>query len=185
MIIGISGPAGAGKDTAASYITQRLGIEHISGGDVLRNMLSELGLKPTKNAVSDFGTFLRQHYGADFIIRAVIAKTQNADDFINSGLRTVEECQIIQANGGKVMYIEAPSSLRYQRITNRNRGGEQTDIQSLQKQDEKEANAGVELAENLNAVRSIADDIVMNDASIEALREQLEVILKRHGLLES
>ncbi len=34
--IGITGPSGAGKDTASAYLAQRHGIPHVSGGDTLR-----------------------------------------------------------------------------------------------------------------------------------------------------
>ncbi len=34
MIIGITGLAGAGKDTAANYLATALNTKHISGGDI-------------------------------------------------------------------------------------------------------------------------------------------------------
>ncbi len=63
MIIGITGPAGAGKDSAADYLAKKMDAPHISGGDLLRELLRGMGLDPKKSAIGDFGTFLRTHYG--------------------------------------------------------------------------------------------------------------------------
>jgi cytidylate kinase len=100
IVIAVTGPAGAGKDVAAAYIAKKLDLEHVSGGDILRSMLESLGLESKKSAVGDFGTFLRTHYGTDVIIKYVISKAKNDQAVVNSGLRSLTEAKLIQANGG-------------------------------------------------------------------------------------
>jgi cytidylate kinase len=46
MLITVSGPAGSGKSTLAASLAEELGVEHISGGDVFREIASERGLTP-------------------------------------------------------------------------------------------------------------------------------------------
>jgi len=46
MLITVSGPAGSGKSTLAASLAEELGVEHVSGGDVFRNLASERGLTP-------------------------------------------------------------------------------------------------------------------------------------------
>lgn len=46
MLITISGPAGSGKSTAAGALADLLGYEHVSGGDIFRDLASERGLTP-------------------------------------------------------------------------------------------------------------------------------------------
>lgn len=46
MLITISGPAGSGKSTAASALADRLGYEHVSGGDIFRDLAAEHDLTP-------------------------------------------------------------------------------------------------------------------------------------------
>jgi len=46
MLITVSGPAGSGKSTLAAELAAELGVEHVSGGDVFRNLASERGLTP-------------------------------------------------------------------------------------------------------------------------------------------
>jgi cytidylate kinase len=46
MLITVSGPAGSGKSTLAADLAARLGYEHVSGGDIFREIADERGLTP-------------------------------------------------------------------------------------------------------------------------------------------
>lgn len=46
MLITVSGPPGAGKSTAASGLAEALGLEHVSGGDIFRELADERGYTP-------------------------------------------------------------------------------------------------------------------------------------------
>ena len=46
MLITVSGPAGSGKSTLAASLAEELGVGHVSGGDVFRELASERGLTP-------------------------------------------------------------------------------------------------------------------------------------------
>jgi len=46
MLITVSGPAGSGKSTLAGDLATRLGYEHVSGGDIFRDIAAERGLSP-------------------------------------------------------------------------------------------------------------------------------------------
>ena len=46
MLITVSGPAGSGKSTLAASLAAELGVEHVSGGDVFREVASERDLTP-------------------------------------------------------------------------------------------------------------------------------------------
>jgi cytidylate kinase len=46
MLITISGPAGSGKSTVATGLSETLGYEHVSGGDIFRELADERGLTP-------------------------------------------------------------------------------------------------------------------------------------------
>jgi cytidylate kinase len=46
MLITVSGPAGSGKSTLASGLANRLGYEHVSGGDIFRDIAAERDLSP-------------------------------------------------------------------------------------------------------------------------------------------
>jgi cytidylate kinase len=46
MLVTISGPAGSGKSTAAASLAETLDYEHVSGGDIFRELAAERGLTP-------------------------------------------------------------------------------------------------------------------------------------------
>jgi len=46
MLITVSGPAGSGKTTLAASLAEHLGYEHVSGGDIFREIAAERDLTP-------------------------------------------------------------------------------------------------------------------------------------------
>ena len=46
MLITVSGPGGSGKSTLAADLADRLGCDHVSGGDIFRSIADERGLTP-------------------------------------------------------------------------------------------------------------------------------------------
>ncbi len=44
MLITVSGPAGSGKSTLAANLADRLGYDHVSGGDIFRALADERGM---------------------------------------------------------------------------------------------------------------------------------------------
>ncbi|WP_225334896.1 (d)CMP kinase [Halomicrobium urmianum] len=44
MLITVSGPAGSGKSTLAANLADRLGYDHVSGGDIFRSLADERGV---------------------------------------------------------------------------------------------------------------------------------------------
>ncbi len=174
MIIGITGPAGSGKDTSAHHIADHFNIFHVSGGDILREMLTDTGLEPKKAALGPFGVFVRQMYGADEIARRVLKKSEGHEHVLYSGFRSQAEAEAVHAHGGVIVYIDAPSTLRHVRIGERAREGDDVDKKSLDALDAQESTPGAIENENLAAVKAIADTIIMNDGSIEDLYAKLD-----------
>ena len=46
MLITVSGPAGSGKSTLAASLAEALGYDHVSGGDIFRDLAAERDLSP-------------------------------------------------------------------------------------------------------------------------------------------
>jgi cytidylate kinase len=46
MLITVSGPAGSGKSTLAAGLAEHLGYDHVSGGDIFRDIAAERELSP-------------------------------------------------------------------------------------------------------------------------------------------
>ncbi|MFB6302735.1 MAG: (d)CMP kinase [Haloferacaceae archaeon] len=48
MLLTVSGPAGSGKSTTAAGLADVLGYEHVSGGDIFRDLAAERGYTPVE-----------------------------------------------------------------------------------------------------------------------------------------
>ena len=48
MLITVSGPPGSGKSTNAAGLAGRLGVDHVSGGDIFREMAAERDMTPVE-----------------------------------------------------------------------------------------------------------------------------------------
>lgn len=48
MLLTVSGPPGSGKSTNAELLAQRFDLEHISGGDIFRDLAEERGYTPVE-----------------------------------------------------------------------------------------------------------------------------------------
>jgi dephospho-CoA kinase len=173
-IIGITGPAGSGKDTASEYIAEQLGIQHISGGDHLRRMLSSLELEPKKSALGDFGTFLRVHYGPDAIVKQTIQQA-NGRAAIHSGLRSPSEAQFILDQGGVLLYVDASQEIRYSRIRQRQRPGDIHHKRAMSALDQQEGSGITHTEEDLATVKTMATLIIDNSGTIQTFKQQLDV----------
>jgi dephospho-CoA kinase len=175
-IIGITGPAGSGKDTASEYIAEQLGIKHSSGGDHLRRMLVSLGLEPKKTALGDFGTFLRIHYGADTVVRPTIELGGNDTAVIHSGLRSPSEAQVILNMDGVLIYVDAPRDIRHALIQQRQRPGDIGHSRALKVLDKQEGSGITHTEEDLETVKSMATVIIDNSGTIENFKQQLDAV---------
>jgi cytidylate kinase len=48
MLLTVSGPAGSGKSTTAAGLADALGLDHVSGGDIFRDLAAERGYTPVE-----------------------------------------------------------------------------------------------------------------------------------------
>ncbi|GAB6862998.1 (d)CMP kinase [Haloplanus litoreus] len=48
MLLTVSGPAGSGKSTTATGLAEALDLEHVSGGDIFRELAAERGYSPVE-----------------------------------------------------------------------------------------------------------------------------------------
>jgi cytidylate kinase len=48
MLLTVSGPAGSGKSTTAAELADAFGLDHVSGGDIFRDLAAERGYTPVE-----------------------------------------------------------------------------------------------------------------------------------------
>jgi dephospho-CoA kinase len=175
-IIGVAGPAGAGKDTVSDLLESDYGYTHLSGGDTIRAMLRSLDLDPNKLAVVAFGMFLRAHYGGGVVLDRAL-KATGAQKVIYSGFRSPGEAKATQSFGGRIIYVDAPFELRHRRIIARARPGEDTSVKAMRSRENFEKVGTSDDQENLPLIRTRADFILENDGNVQELKKKLADIM--------
>lgn len=112
MLLTVSGPPGSGKSTAAAGLSEALGYEHVSGGDVFRELAAEHGL-----SLSEFNALAEEDDAIDRDLdRRLRELAENRDDLVLesrlAGWMAAEHADLR-------LWLNAPIDVRAERIADR------------------------------------------------------------------
>lgn len=167
-IIGIAGTNGAGKDTLAELRLERQNARLTSLSDILRAEATKRGLNHARENLSSISTEWGRSFGAGALSLMTIRNYWDTHTDEETGLSIVSvrrpaEAEVIQSEGGSVLWVDAPRKVRYQRILDRLRkSGRITDAVSFKEfraQEDREMNPESDnpFVPNMAGVREIAD----------------------------
>ncbi|MGH7234521.1 MAG: AAA family ATPase [Candidatus Saccharimonadales bacterium] len=178
-LVGLSGTFYAGKDTAADYLEKHFGFMHVSTGDVLREEADSQGKDHKRDTLIEIGVELRKLYGSlgALVIRGIEKWERQRESYpgglVVSGLRLVGESMEIKNQHGKLLFIDAPVGVRYERAKESTSAGKNKhDLPGSLEQfieserAELEGIGGVERP-NLRGVQAIADETILNDSGLD------------------
>jgi dephospho-CoA kinase len=176
-VIGIVGLPGSGKSEAAA-VAREADVLVVTMGDVIRQACRDRGFDPATHH-GEMAKTLREEGGPDAIARESLPlieeRLADADTVVVDGIRSdVEVDRFVEAFGDDFALVEihAPDELRAERLDLRGRdasaeeGGE-----SIAERDERELGFG------MGAAMERADVTIVNDASLEAFRAEIERLL--------
>lgn len=173
-LIGLTGTNGAGKGEAASCFVER-GYAYFSLSDVIREELRKENQEITRDNLIRMGNFMRQQFSPDILARRV-AKNIKEKAVIDS-IRNPKEVWFFQNQDNfTLLAFDAPAELRFERVKTR---GREESVSSLQEFIAKEAEemGTDENSQQLLACMELADFTIINDGTIEELRNKLEEFL--------
>ena len=174
MKLGIAGPPGSGKDTIAQYLVEVHNFSHVSTGDQLRQEADRLGLDHDRSTLQRLGHEIRQKYGYDFLF--VTALQQAIGRVVFTGIRTVSAAQVLEQNGGVLVYVDAPIDVRYERCESRARETPLT-FERFLELDHMEHEGGDNLDLSLDRIRPLARFTIINSAEIDQLHFAIDSII--------
>lgn len=170
-LIGLSGTLGAGKDVYARHLANKYDFLHVSTGDLIREIALQKGLDIERPTLIELGSQLRREYrsyGA-LVIKAIEkwqdTTGESSRGLVVSGLRVVGEANEVIDRGGKLVFIDAPRSLRYARIIQRQRDCESSvSLEEFTSRDEAEFNGSTHdnARPNLSVIQKISHLVVSN-----------------------
>src|SRR5215831_7140693 len=176
MLIGLTGRNAAGKGEVARYL-QRKSFYYYSLSDAIRDEIRSRGDEPTRERLIIVGNELRQRYGSKILAERILAKIEDDKHYVIDSIRNPAEDDAFRAaKHFKLIRIEAPAEIRFQRILSRQRESDPKTLEEFVVLENREAE-GDDTSQNLVKVELMADYSLTNDGSLEKLYPQIDQLL--------
>ncbi len=178
MILGLTGLNAAGKGEVARILREG-GFESFSLSDELRDELRRNGVTETRQSLIEWGTRLRAEQGRDVLARRVSARfTQGLNQVVDS-IRNPDEVRYLRGQPGFFLVrVEAPIEVRFARSMARAREGDTRDIAAFREAESRELASDDPAAQQLVQTFALADFVVVNDGTVEDLRERVKAVFR-------
>ncbi|WP_243666098.1 AAA family ATPase [Vulcanisaeta sp. JCM 16159] len=165
----ITGLPGSGK-TIVSDVARELGLPVVTMGDIIREEAVKSGISSSMASV-----ILRLRNGTRIIAYKTIDKIpKSLNAIVIDGARSIREVETIEevlSTKAVLIYVVAPWRLRFERLLRRGRPDDPKTLEDFLMRDLRELRYG------LGDLIARADYILVNDSSIDELREKVRKIL--------
>jgi dephospho-CoA kinase len=181
MIIGLAGTFASGKDTLANHLVITKGFMHISTSDMVRAVAEAEYGNIERPTLFKTANETREKRGAGIFAELALERYKEEQDkyqgIVVSGVRSLGEAEAIKKAGGKLVFVDSPMEIRYERIQARQRSNEE----SLTFEEFKASEEAEELkvhdnpyVQDLTGVRELSDILLFNQGDIEAYLAEAE-----------
>jgi dephospho-CoA kinase len=168
LVVGVVGRAGVGKDELAEYLCQECGAQHLSIGDLVREIANERGMENTRQNLHTISREIYQSKGQDYFINRIIGKIIAGTHklIVVSGIRSPKDVEIFRERFGDkfllVSVVVNNPNRRFGYIHGREDPRDPQDFQSFSRQDDQEENLF-----RISATLKEADIEISNNNSLE------------------
>ncbi len=185
MILGVSGLNGSGKGEVVRFLEAR-SFYALSLSDVIRAALREKGLDETRERMIETGNAIRAAMGPGGLAIKLSAQLVPDRNYVIDSIRHPAEVEVLRARTSrfKLLWVNADEAVRLERLRARGRGGDPTTLERLRELEGRELASSDPAAQQLLAVRDLADFTIENDASLEQLHGRLRELLEQHAFFE-
>ena len=185
MILGIAGPNGSGKGAIVEFLSERSFYVY-SLSDVIREALAERGLEASRDRMIETGRELRMAGGPGVLAERFVAGLQGDRNYAVDSIRHPAEVAALRDSGQPfhLIWVDAEPGVRLERIRARGRAGDPQTLTELEAFEAREAGSADPTAQQLNAVRELADHVVRNDGSLDALHEAVNEVFQQSLFFE-
>jgi dCMP deaminase len=179
MILGIAGLYASGKGEAVDFLVAR-SFAAFSLSDVIREELARRGESESRERMIDVGNELREAEGLAALAARLLPKLQRDRNTVIDSIRHPAEVAALRgvSTRFRLIWIDAAEAGRLERIRARARAGDPSSLEELRGLEGRELGSADPAAQQLLAVRALADDVIVNDGSLAELHEQLQRLLR-------
>ncbi len=178
MILGVSGLNGAGKGEVVRFLEAR-SFYALSLSDVIREELKRQGVEETRERMIEAGNALRKAEGPGALAERLVAGLVSDRNYVIDSVRHPSEVEVLRKRTSrfKLLWVEAPLETRFDRLKSRGRGGDPETAEELESLEGRELGSDDPAAQQLLAVRDLADCTISNAGSLEQLQRSVHEIL--------
>jgi len=159
-----------------SEIVKEMGIPVIVMGDVVREEARIRGIEPTPKNLGKLMIELREKMGANVIAKRCVDKIKelNSKIVLVEGVRSLEEVEEFRKVGDvKIVAVHSSPKTRYERLSRRGRSDDPKSWEEFRERDLRELDVGI------GRVISLADEIIINEGTLEDLKENTLKVFRK------
>jgi len=160
---------GAGKATASELAKDR-GMPVLLCGDVVREEASRRRLSPTPENLGSLMLKMRDEEGPDVMAKRLVPKINDTQSnvVVVEGLRGLDELELFRKHFKvRLLAIHSSPDQRFQRLLRRRRSDDPKTQEEFHQRDRRE------LAVGIGSVIALADNLIVNDSTVEAFKLKL------------
>ena len=180
ILLGVTGTNGAGKGVFVTYLKEQYGASHYSVRDYLVQSLKEKGLPTDRPAMRALANSIRNNEHGAFIIEALCKQAQQDPGIvIIESIRNPMEIDFLKRWNAKskLVAIDAPQELRYQRAIERSSSTDAIDFETFQVQEASEWTNDDPKAQQVGVCMQRADITLMNAGGLRDFQEAIDAWL--------
>ena len=175
LILGLTGPNAAGKGEIARALSAR-GFTVHSLSDVVREVARAEGRDQSRETLIEIGQRLRREAGPGVLAERILGRLSSPA--VVDSIRAPAEVEVLRrVPGFRLLGVDAPVALRWQRAVARGREGDLPDLQTFVAREERE-NLDSPDSQQLRRTLALADRVVVNDGTVEELLERVSLVLQ-------
>jgi dephospho-CoA kinase len=184
IIIGITGTLGAGKGTIVEYLVREKGFIHFSVRSFITEEILRQGLPVNRDSMVVVANKLRADHSPSYIIDQLYQQALlTGKNCIIESIRTPGEVQSLREKGNFLLFaVDADPQLRYERIVMRNSETDRISYETFVENEKREMQSNDPNKQNIGKCIEQADQIFMNNSSVEMLFGQVEESLKGYHI---
>ena len=182
-LVGIAGTNGSGKDTVGQILAEKYNFLFISVSDLLRNECRHRGLPVERENLRAISAEWRREGGLGVLIDKAIEEFEGQGTryagLAVASVRNPGENNRVHELGGTMVWVDADSHVRYNRIQSANRGRGTEDTKTYEQflaEEEAEMHASGDAATlDMSTVKNLCDITIRNEGTEAELASQLAV----------
>jgi len=170
-LIGLTGTNAAGKGEVAAFYRKK-GYGYISLSDLIREELKNRSLPASRENLIAVGNELRENFGPDILARRAAARISGKT--VIDSIRHPAEIEYLRSLGSFILLaVDAPVEIRFERAKKRGRDESASTLEEFIEQENREKGSGGN-NQQLDRCLVLAEVTIINDGSLEELRQKLE-----------